>query len=428
MREPFFYQEALEYVRGFEKSKIKLGLERIEKALKAFNNPQNSFKSIHIAGTNGKGSVGAFLDSLLAFENNFVGRFCSPHLITPRERILVDGKPLTRQWFAASVSILRDKIEEESLELSYFEFFTLLAFYVFSFLKVDYGIVETGLGGRLDSTNTLKHPELTIITSLSKDHTQFLGETISSIAGEKAGIIKPGVPVLTSAKGEALMIIDRECKKKSSPLYTLEEIGFEFDGKSVYLKRFNISSRTVLNGLFQAENLALALAAFSLLTGKGGDLSNAISKTIWPARLEHFRLAEDKVLIVDGAHNIDAIGKVSESIKPLENSLLIFGCMKDKSVRDMFEIIKTKFRNIALTAGEYHRFMKEEDFREMGIKEDFYSLEQLPDLIEKYEEIYVLGSLHLAGDFLKTLYEDGRYKDAISKKEPYSFIFDDYPY
>ncbi len=428
MREPFFYQEALEYVRGFEKSKIKLGLERIEKALKAFNNPQNSFKSIHIAGTNGKGSVGAFLDSLLAFENNFVGRFCSPHLITPRERILVDGKPLTRQWFAASVSILRDKIEEESLELSYFEFFTLLAFYVFSFLKVDYGIVETGLGGRLDSTNTLKHPELTIITSLSKDHTQFLGETISSIAGEKAGIIKPGVPVLTSAKGEALMIIDRECKKKSSPLYTLEEIGFEFDGKRVYLKRFNISSRTVLNGLFQAENLALALAAFSLLTGKGGDLSNAISKTIWPARLEHFRLAEGKVLIVDGAHNIDAIGKVSESIKPLENSLLIFGCMKDKSVRDMFEIIKTKFRNIALTAGEYHRFMKEEDFREMGIKEDFYSLEQLPDLIEKYEEIYVLGSLHLAGDFLKTLYEDGRYKDAISKKEPYSFIFDDYPY
>ena len=428
MREPFFYSEALDYVKGFEKSKIKLGLERIEKALTVFDNPQENFKSIHIAGTNGKGSVGAYLDSLLASKNNFVGRFCSPHLITPRERILIDGKPITRQWFAASVSMLRDKIEEEKLELSYFEFFTLLCFYVFSFLKVDYGIVETGLGGRLDSTNTLKHPQITIITSLSQDHTRFLGETISSIAGEKAGIIKPGVPVITSAKGEALMIIERECKKKSAPLYTLEDLGFDFNGEKVSLNKIGLSSNTVLDGEFQSENLALALASFYLITGEKGDFSEAVKKTVWPARMEEFALSGGKKLVIDGAHNVDAIKKAVSHINPSPKSLLIFGCMKDKSVKDMFAIVKERFENIVLTAGDYHRFMKKEDFPETGISEEFLELKEIPNLIENYDEIYVLGSLHLAGDFLKTLFEDGRYKDAIIKKEPYSLIFDDYPY
>ncbi len=428
MREPFFYSEALDYVKGFEKSKIKLGLERIEKALNVFDNPQSKFKSIHIAGTNGKGSVGAYLDSLLASKNNFVGRFCSPHLITPRERILVDGKPITRQWFAASVSMLRDKIEEEKLELSYFEFFTLLCFYVFSFLKVDYGIIETGLGGRLDATNTLKHPEITIITSLSKDHTRFLGETISSIAGEKAGIIKTGVPVITSAKGDALMVIERECKKKSAPLYTLESLGFRFEGERVSLEGCGISSKSVLNGEFQSENLGLALASFYLLTGEKGDFSEAVRKTVWPARLEEFALGGGKKLVIDGAHNIDAVKRVVSSINPSSNSLLVFGCMKDKSVKDMLSVVKERFENIVLTSGDYHRFMKKEDFLEIGIKERFVELNEIPDLIEGYGEIYVLGSLHLAGDFLKTIFEDGRYKDDIVKKEPYSLIFDNYPY
>ncbi len=428
MLEPFFYSEALDYVKGFEKSKIKLGLERIEKALKAFDNPQDNFKSIHIAGTNGKGSVGAYLDSLLANEGNFVGRFCSPHLITPRERILIDGKPITRQWFAASVSMLRDKIEENNLELSYFEFFTLLAYFVFAFLKVDYGIVETGLGGRLDSTNTLKHPELTIITSISQDHTNFLGETLSSIAGEKAGIIKSGVPVVTSAKGEALMIIERECGKKSAPLYTLESLGFDFDGEKVSLSKIELSSNTVLDGEFQSENLALALASFYLLTGGKGDFSEAVKKTVWPARMEEFALGGGKKLVIDGAHNIDAIKKTVSHINPSPKSLLIFGCMKDKSVKDMFAAVKERFENIVLTAGDYHRFMKKGDFLEMEINEKFIELKEIPDLIENYDETYVLGSLHLAGDFIKTIFEDGRYKDAIIKKEPYSLIFDNYPY
>ena len=428
MREPFFYSEALDYVKGFEKSKIKLGLERIKKALDCFGNPQNNFKSIHIAGTNGKGSVAAFLDSLLVSQNNFVGRFCSPHLITPRERILIDGKPITRQWFAASVSVLRDKIEENSLELSYFEFFTLLAYYVFSFLKVDYGIIETGLGGRLDSTNTLKHPSITVITSISEDHTSFLGESLFSIAGEKAGIIKPGVPVITSAKGEALKRIENECKKLSAPLYTLENIGFVEDGNRVVLKNMDVSAEKVFKGGFQAENLALSLGAFHILTGKTGDFSSAVKKTVWPARLEKFNLGNGKTLIVDGAHNKDAIEKVCSDISSSPDSVCIFGCMKDKSVSEMIKTVEAKFKNLFFTAGDYHRFMKREDFEKMGFKDRFINLKETVDLIDKYNEIYVLGSLHLAGDFLKTLFEDGRYKDAIVKKEPYCFIFDDYPY
>ncbi len=428
MREPFFYPEALDFVKGFEKSKIKLGLDRIEKALRAFDYPQNSFKSIHIAGTNGKGSVGAFLDSLLAGEGKFVGRFCSPHLITPRERILIDGRPITRQWFSASVSILRDKIEMENLELSYFEFFTLLAFYVFSFLKVDYGIVETGLGGRLDSTNTIENPEVVIITSLSYDHTQFLGETMSSIAGEKAGIVKPGVPVITSAKGEALEILKTVCMKKSAPLFPLDDLGVAFENGKVYIEKFDIEAALPLRGSFQAENLALALSAFHLLTKKKGDFSGSIKNTVWPARLESFSLKENKTLVVDGAHNLDAIKKVVDNIETKENELCIFGCMKDKSVKPMLDILKKRFKNIILTAGEYHRFADEDFFREIGAGEDFVKLSKITDYISPFENICVLGSLHLAGDFLKTIVEDGRYKDAIVEKEPYCYIFDSYPY
>ncbi len=428
MLEPFLYSEALNYVKGFEKSKIKLGLERIQKGLKAFNLPQNSFKSIHIAGTNGKGSVGAFLDSLLAGEGNFVGRFCSPHLITPRERILIDGKPITRQWFAASVSILRDKIEEFNLELSYFEFFTLLAFYIFSFLKVDYGIIETGLGGRLDSTNTIEHPEVVIITSLSYDHTRFLGETMASIAGEKAGIVKPGIPVITSARGEALEILKTVCLKKSAPLFSLEDIGFTFEMGKVCVKQFDIEATLPLMGSFQAENLALALVAFHFLTKKKGDFSDSIKNTVWPARLESFSITENKNLIVDGAHNLDALTRVIGNLEVRENEVCVFGCMKDKSVKPMLDVLRKRFKKIVLTAGDFHRFAKEDYFREIGAKEEFATLDKIVNYLSQFENIYILGSLHLAGDILKTIVEDGRFKDAIVKKEPYCYIFDSSPY
>ena len=427
MHEPFFYNEALEFVKGFEKSKIKLGLSRIEKALDVFENPQDKLKTVHIAGTNGKGSVAAFLDSLLASQDNFIGRFCSPHLITPRERIMVDGKPITRQWFAASVSVLRDKIKEENLDLSYFEFFTLLAFYVFSFLKVDYAIMETGLGGRLDSTNTIKMPLISVITSISMDHTDYLGETLFSIAREKTGIIKQGVPVFTSAKGEALEAIKLECVKKSAPLYTLEKAGLKFENGTVELTKFNIKAKPNLEGEFQAENLALALGVFHILTGLTGDFTDAVSKTVWPARMERFDLEKDRVLIVDGAHNPDALKYAVNSI-PSEKFVCVFGCMKDKNVKEMINLVSSRFSKVYLTAGDYHRFMKKEDFERENVALEFLPLAEAVKLPYSYERVCVLGSLHLAGDFIKKFVEEGRFKNAVVEKEPYSFIFDDYPY
>ena len=213
----FSYPEALIYFSSFEQSTIKLGLQRIHSLLDALGNPQDHFHSIHIAGTNGKGSVAAMLDSLMASQGKMVGRFCSPHLISPRERILIDSVPVSRQWFSASLSYMRDLLGEKEIAPSYFELATALAFYIFSFLKVDIGIIETGLGGRLDATNTLT-PELTIISSISLDHTQLLGESLSAIAMEKAGIIKPGVPVVMLNKSDCFQWIATEAKKKSAPV------------------------------------------------------------------------------------------------------------------------------------------------------------------------------------------------------------------
>ncbi len=427
MLEPFFYHQALEYLKGFEKSKIKLGLSRIENALRVFGNPQNKLDVVHIAGTNGKGSVGAFLDSLLASQSKFVGRFCSPHLITPRERILIDGKPITREWFSASLSVIRDKIEQNNLDLSYFELFTLLAFYVYFFLKVDYAVIETGLGGRLDSTNVVKKPLISVITSVSEDHTEHLGQTLFSIAREKAGIIKQGVPVFTSAEGEALDLIKLECVKKSAPLYTLEKAGFKFDNGEVVLKKFNIRAKPNLDGQFQAENLGLALGVFHILTGLTGDFTDAISKTVWPARMERFELEGGRVLLVDGAHNPHALKSAVKSI-PSRDFVCVFGCMKDKNVNNMLDIVLSNFSEVYLTSGDYHRFMKREDFEKQGVNIEFLPLKEAVKLPQSNKKVCVIGSLHLAGDFIKHFVEEGKFKNAVVEKEPYSFIFDNYPY
>ena len=216
-RSAFLYPEALTYLSSFEQSTIKLGLQRIQHLLEELGQPQQGFHSVHVAGTNGKGSVAAMLDSLLSSDNRLIGRFCSPHLVTPRERILIDGRPITRQWFSASLSYFRDILDGSEMQPSYFELLTALSFYVFRFMQVDTAVVETGLGGRLDATNTLI-PELTVLTSISLDHTSMLGESVPAIALEKAGIIKPGVPVVALENTEAFPWIVNVAKKMSAPV------------------------------------------------------------------------------------------------------------------------------------------------------------------------------------------------------------------
>jgi len=426
----FDYNESLKYLKSFEKSSIKLGLERINKLLNALSNPEKNIPFVHIAGTNGKGSTAAFLDCALANKGYFIGRFASPHLITPRERIMIDGKPVTRQWFAAASSYLCDAISNLKDKPSYFEYVTALAMHIFNFLKVDFGILEVGMGGKLDATNTVV-PKISVITSISVDHSEFLGNSISSIASEKAGIIKNGVPVVTSAKGEALDIIKLKASSLSCPFYSLEEMNVKYgveNGYSTVSLEINgkkMSAKSSLKGEFQGENLALAMVSYYLLTN---DTNFNCEKANWGARLETFNTTPE--ITIDGAHNPDAISKLMKNYNPTEKDCLVFGCMRDKEVSVVFNMLKNKFKNIILTSGEYHRFMKKEEFEKNSTFSNYhyFPIEKVGDALNSYERVLVTGSLHLVGDFLKELVKNDKYKKAIVEKEPYCYIFDDFPF
>ncbi len=430
-RSAFLYPEALAYLSSFEQSTIKLGLQRIETLLEELGQPQRQFRSIHIAGTNGKGSVSAMLDSLLASENRLIGRFCSPHLVTPRERIMVDSRPISRQWFSASLSYFRDVLEDTNVQPSYFELVTALAFYVFRFMEVDMAVVETGLGGRLDATNTVI-PQLTVLTSIAMDHTAMLGESISAIALEKAGIIKPGVPVVVLENTEAFPWIVNVAKKMSAPVIRVApeistsgkrgapEVRIVLNGKA-------ISATSPLMGTYQGENLALALAAFHTVTGETGDVTRRLSTVKWPGRME--TLPTSPPILLDGAHNPSAMEKFIENVAPeFDRGLVVFGCMRDKRAEEMYRMLRKRFSNIILTAGSYHRFMDEENFNANPIFDSPYlPIAQLIEKMDQYPSVVVTGSLHLVGDFLKTLATNQAYREVLLEMEPYCDIFDSDP-
>ncbi|PJB78674.1 MAG: bifunctional folylpolyglutamate synthase/dihydrofolate synthase [Acidobacteria bacterium CG_4_9_14_3_um_filter_49_7] len=430
-RNAFLYPEALAYLSSFEQSKIKLGLQRIQRLLEKLGQPQRSFRTIHVAGTNGKGSVAAMLDSFLSSDNRLIGRFCSPHLITPRERILVDSRPITRQWFSASLSYLRDILADNEEQPSYFELMTALAFYVFRFMEVDTAIVETGLGGRLDATNTLV-PELAVITSISLDHTSMLGESVPAIALEKAGIIKPGVPVVALENTEAFPWIANAAKKMCAPVipvvpeFLTKEKGHQATVR-VKMKGKVISATSPLKGSFQGENLALALAAFHVLTGETGDVSNRLSKLNWPGRMEI--LPTSPPILLDGAHNPAGMEKFLDSAgAEFDTGLVVFGCMRDKNAERMYRMLRKRFRHIVLTSGGYHRFMDRNAFEKGPIFDSPYlKISQVIENMGNYPSVVVTGSLHLVGDFLKSLAIDHTYREVLLGMEPYCDIFDSDP-
>ncbi len=427
-QDAFLYPEALAYLSSFEQSTIKLGLERIQHLLNVLGEPQRKFHSVHIAGTNGKGSVAAMLDSLLASEGRLVGRFCSPHLVTPRERILVDGRPVTRQWFSASLSFLRDLLEQNQINPSYFELVTALAFYIFRFMEVDVAVVETGLGGRLDATNTLV-PDLTVMTSISLDHTSMLGQSVSAIALEKAGIIKPGVPVVVLENTEAFPFICNVAKKRSAPVVSvvpeiLKEGGHQAPSVRICIGGKEILATSPLKGVFQSENLALALAAFHLLTGESGDVTHRLSTVHWPGRME--LLPTKPPILLDGAHNPAAMKKMLESLdEKFWNGTVIFGCMRDKKGEEMYQMLRERFSTVFLTSGSYHRFMDRKDFEvNTNFNSPFIDISEFIEIIDSYTSIVVTGSLHLIGDFLKNLVSKPQYREVLLEMEPYCDIFD----
>lgn len=349
MAKQYRYKETIDYLysqlpmfSNIGKSAVKKGLDNIIRLCAVLGNPQEKFTSIHIAGTNGKGSVSHMLASVLQEQGYTTGLYTSPHLVDFRERIRINGQMVPKKWVVNFIQTLRPAIEE--IQPSFFEITVAMAFAYFAEKKADIAVIETGLGGRLDSTNIIT-PVLSIITNISFDHKDMLGDTLPKIAEEKAGIIKPKIPVLIGRKQqETAEVFTQTAAKLSSPVFFAEDMVEEHQvllKKHMLVCKYKVPKlkiHTPLTAVYQQENIRTVLSAIQLLPFpimknaiKNG-LSDVIKNTGLMARWQV--LGTSPTIIADVGHNEDGILHVVEQLKleKYRHLHIIFGAVKDKDV------------------------------------------------------------------------------------------------
>lgn len=382
------YNKALDYLYSFvdyslkhssELAKADFNLDRMFALMDSLGNPQQKYPTIHVAGTKGKGSVSALCASGLKFAGLKVGLYTSPHLLDYCERIQINGQPVSHAELVELVEIVKPAVAKIE-KLTTFEIITALGFLAFARQKVDVAVIEVGLGGRLDATNVVT-PKVSVITSLSYDHMAVLGNTLALIAGEKAGIIKPGVPVVSAPqKAEALKVLERVATEKQAPFtlvgrdITYKPLNHSLDGQSLQLStNFEPSNfltfELPLLGLHQVENAAIAYAA---LKASGLDVSDkAIQKGFaevkWPARFEVVR--REPPVIFDSAHNQDSFEKLTRTLEdyfPGRPVYLIFGASEDKNIPGMFAEIAPKVKLLLVTRANHPRALEPEKIQELA--------------------------------------------------------------
>lgn len=342
------YTAVIEYLYGLQKFGIKLGLDKTKSIMSKLGNPFEDFKTVHVAGTNGKGSVSAMTASILQAHGFKVGLFTSPHLVSFTERIRIDGKQITEEEVVSLTSGIRDSIADLRTVLpepTFFEFVTAMAFLYFKRNGVDWAVVETGMGGRLDATNLIA-PEVSVITKISLDHKEFLGETIKDIAFEKAGIIKSGAPVVSASQhDDAAEVIRTAALKNQSRLFVygndfsgtvsnsgLDGTSFGYRNGASCLEGLKIG----LAGEHQIENACLAVKAAMTALGENIDypaISKGLGETRWAGRLEFVQ--GNPAMLIDGAHNPDAARSLSDFVRKHlaeKNIILVLGIMADKDI------------------------------------------------------------------------------------------------
>jgi dihydrofolate synthase/folylpolyglutamate synthase len=345
---------ALDYLFGLEYHGIKLGLDNITALLEQAENPQNSYPTVHVGGTNGKGSTVAFLDHILRKAGYRVGRFTSPHLIDLNERFMINRVPITDSNLETLIETFRFQSERAGISPTFFEMNTAIAFQYFADEAVDIALIEVGLGGRYDSTNVII-PELSIVTNIDLEHTEFLGDTYESIAFEKGGIIKPGIPVLFGNLNlEAAAVLQDIARERNAPAGTLgKDFSFTLasDSKSLRFKGQGWKIPDILlplAGMHQAENAAVALSAAELLSSKfpgitADNAKSGIMETRWPCRMETV-LVSPRV-IVDVAHNPAGAARLALGLD--EEYILLLSVSSDKEIAGIVSaLIPRAFRAI----------------------------------------------------------------------------------
>ncbi len=419
------YKECLKKIYKLGRFGIKLELDTIAGILDRLGSPQQTFRSVHIAGTNGKGSIGAYISSILSEAGFYTGLYTSPHLVKFNERIAVNGETVSDdEVVEACLKVFSADTGDRNA--TFFEIATAMAFYLFSKRKVEIAVVETGMGGRFDATNIIR-PEVSIISNLSIEHTDYLGNTINALAKEKGGIIKPHAPVVTGiTQPSAREVVNSIAAAASVPVYIYRkdfstrkhrgDVHFSYSGiRGTRLTRL----KTNLKGDHQRENAALAIAACELISGKNGS-ENSISgehirmglqNTRWAGRLDY--MLENPCVIVDGAHNRKAARLLADHLRSHvvrkgRNLTLVIGILNDKPYAAMLKNLVPLADRIIMTKAGTERSIDPEVLKTAAHAHTTVEITTVTDVgdacdlaintSKKTDTVCICGSLYVAGE------------------------------
>ena len=404
------YKEALEYIHSIPKFTRPLGNAQLARLLDTMGNPQDKLKVIHIAGTNGKGSTAAMINEIFKRSGYKTGMFTSPFIEVFNERIQINSCLIPDDELCAYTDRVKQIMEENEAYVSEFAFITAVAFLYFYEQGCDYVVLETGMGGRLDATNIVKNPVLCVLTSISLDHMQFLGNTVGEIADEKCGIIKPGVPVVSYPNTNVSEIIKRTAKQNGSELVFAGTVDMCKDGFIYKDKKYRLS----LKGEYQPKNAAVVIEACEMLNKYGiiipeSSVTEGLMNTSWPVRFEFVR----DNLVIDGGHNIDGIHELVRSLKADGRKIYaVTAMMSDKSVDECIAEIASCSEKIFCTQLDMPRCETAAELAEKAKRagvctslfDDAYdAVTSALDEADNNTLVAVCGSLYLAGEIRKKL-------------------------
>lgn len=422
---PEKYNQALERMFNLRRFGIKLGLDTIQSLLAGLGNPQNHFNSIHIAGTNGKGSVAATLAAILQSSGYTVGLYTSPHLVRFNERICINQEPISdTDVFEAYEAVNLDRYARR--EPTFFEYTTAMAMYEFSRKKVDWAVIETGMGGRMDATNIIR-PAISVITNISLEHQQYLGNTIARIAWEKGGIVKAQTPVITGVRQlAAFSVIEKIAAKHKAPLYRYRQSFRTVRKRNGTFNYYGIDEvwkdlKTVLTGDYQVDNAALVLAACEILSRHNRTaisietIRAGLARTKWPGRIEIVSTAP--LVILDGAHNRAAAKNLADYLRQNlkdRRLTLVVGILDDKPYKAMLKALLPCCNRAILTRPRISRGLDPQKLYDVA-KEILPDVVVLPDVdsavtaaIESSsprDAVCIAGSLYVVGEAKETFAE-----------------------
>ncbi|NOX35328.1 MAG: bifunctional folylpolyglutamate synthase/dihydrofolate synthase [Deltaproteobacteria bacterium] len=427
------YRECLDKIYKLGRFGIKLELDTIANILKLLNNPQKNYPVIHVAGTNGKGSTATYIASILQKAGFKTGVYTSPHLVRFNERMTINGKQISDNGVVEAYEAVH-AVDTGKRKATFFEIATAMGFYYFANENVDWAVIETGMGGRFDATNIIK-PVVSVITNLSIEHTDYLGNTIKDLAKEKGGIIKQNTPVVTGvSQPPGLEVLKQIAKKNSSDLFIYKK-NFSMrknPGRDRYtyngLKKKFYHLIKPLPGEHQKENLSLALAALELVflkfkkTDKRYDLNETLVRqglklARWPGRLEH--VMEKPLVILDGAHNLHAakvLGKYLSSTLKERKLTLVLGILDDKPYEKMLKSLVPCAGNIIITKAKINRSLEPAILKKAAQKFTQNPVTIIEDVKEAVahaidtsspgDAVCIAGSLYVAGEAREKIKND----------------------